>query len=218
MWTVFQPDGDDPEGEARAIAALRRVQPPTNEIPVPVPVTAVLGRSERCVVALTGVRAYTGGVQLDVALRMRPDDENPVDEAGLFPYPGTDLASLPLFGIQLEDGRSASSVDAIDPGEVADDELLLQDTGSGGGGGSWDTGYWLTPCPSGPVDLVFAWRAGGVPETVTRVDGELFAAASARATVLWPPSLPEGGPPQPPAIDLPADSWFARHRRGPAGA
>ena len=50
----------------------------------------------------------------------------------------------------------------------------------------------------------------GLPETATDLDGAAVRAAAEDVVVLWPWVPPSAlGPPEPPAPDVPADSWFA---------
>jgi len=73
MWSSGGWSGDEPDPEF-----FRRLSPPENEIPVAVPLNAVLGRTEDAAIALTGLQVYTTGVSFDLAVRVRswPDDDH----------------------------------------------------------------------------------------------------------------------------------------------
>ena len=53
------------------------------------------------------------------------------------------------FGVQFADGRKATNLNSpfggLDPDEVPDDGPVLSERSGGGGGGSWEQGYWLWP-------------------------------------------------------------------------
>lgn len=170
-----------------------RMNPPVNEIPVPLAWTAVVGRSADVAVAVVGARAYSNGVVLDlsVRLRTRPDDPHDLFDTGLFSSvfrePGPD--SL-LLTVEFADGRrSAGPAGPPTPDDLpADSPLLFQ----GGGGGSdliVDTTYFLTPLPpAGPVTVHCAWPAAGIAATRTEFDGSVLADAQRRVETLWPPA------------------------------
>jgi hypothetical protein len=49
----------------------------------------------------------------------------------------------------------------------------------------------------------------GLPETAVELDGTAIRAAAEEVVVLWPWVSPrQEGEPEPPARELPADSWF----------
>lgn len=206
----------------------RRSGPPDNEVPGLAGVSAVLARTEDMVVALTGARAYSTGVMLELAVRRRrdappeePDLHELVNGGRWHGAPWSRAGSGLLLGVQLADGRTATILDGP-PGVaswlgVASGEPVLAPTGGGGGGRRWDQSYWLTPLPVGDLVVVCAWVAAGIPETRTVIDGGPLAEAARRAVVLWPQEPERCYQSEPPAqLELPAGGWFeqAVRRRG----
>lgn len=206
-------DGEPPTPE-QIEEWQRLMQPPENELPAGVAVTAVLGRTADAAVGITQVEAFSGGFRFTLAVRLRtPVPDQP---GGLFhlvnthPHPASQVAveERLLFGIEYADGRRASTLDHRDP--FASRPLVLMQQGGGGGDTSVDQGYWVAPLPpDGPVTFVLAWPRFGIDETRTQVDGGLIRDAGARSEVLWPPPpRVEAGEPAPPP--RPATGWFAQ--------
>lgn len=222
MWsTGGGAPGEGPSPEQRE-AFERRMSPPDNEVPVGLPAGLVLGRADGVAVALTRILVHTGGVHLEVSVRLRAALREPHGLHGLLGH-GFDARSEDrlLLGVQFADGRRASTLDD-DPWRPFDDPgdgPRLVATAGQSDGRTAEQGYWLWPVPpAGPLTLVCAWPAMGVPETVTTLDGGAVAEAARRVEVLWPwePARAEPHvPPAPPSV--PEGSWFSRRRR-PGGA
>jgi hypothetical protein len=184
----------------------------------------LLGRTEELAVGITAVEAHTGGFSFNLAVRLRnerigglghrlyelivghshPNAEPPAADERL------------LLGLEYADGRIATNINPrpwpADPaaGEFAEDEVMLTQSQGGGGGRSFDQGYWVTPLPSpGPLAFVCAWPARGIAETHTTVDATLIIEAAAPARVLWPRQPDEPQPSAPPPTPPPSSGWFA---------
>ena len=211
------PHGEEPDAEA--MLRQRRMSEPENEVPAPVPFTAVLGRTDDLAVCIVGMHAYSTGVSFRLAVRLRRhrrDLGHRLFDMVSGHGPDTPVEDRLLLGVEYADGRSADTVrsDWFGAQDVTEDQLVLSPGGGGGGGLSYDQRYWLSPLPPpGPVAFVCAWPALDLPESTAECDGQLLIDAAARAHVLWPPAQhqfePEP-PPEPP--DLPA-GWFSRERR-----
>jgi len=191
MWSQTFGAGDD--GTSRPVW-----QPPDNELPVGVPVAALLARTDDVAVALVGAQVYSSGVSLDVVVSARSVTE----EISELVFGGRRGRGL-LMGVEFADGRRGSLHG--DGGDV-----LLTSRGGGGGGRSVQQGFWLHPVPPpGPLAVVALAPGLGVEETRTELDGGLFAAAVDGVVELWPWEPEEAGPglvePDP---DLPEGSWF----------
>jgi hypothetical protein len=195
---------------------LRRFSAPENEVPVTVPVRALLARTDDAAVTLTGVQVFSTGTGFTLAVRCRPE-ALPDGEAELHELlwqgrrgRGTAL----LVGVEFADGRRASNLPDRDPFAAGGDpEDLVFTQGSGSGDRlTVEQEWWLSPLPpAGPLRVVVRCDLLGLPETVTELDGAAIRAAAEDVVVLWPwvpPHVLE--PSEPPAPDVPADSWFAR--------
>ena len=74
QYSSYSADPDRPSADEMA-AVHRRMNPPVNELPVPLPVNLVVARAENVVVALSGVNVYSAGFAftLRIQLRTRPE-------------------------------------------------------------------------------------------------------------------------------------------------
>ncbi|BDO42105.1 hypothetical protein [Cellulomonas sp. NTE-D12] len=214
------PDAD-PESRAAHEAFLMRLRRPENEIGSAVPVSVVLVRTDDVAVAITSVTAFTTGVALTVAVRMRVPPAG-LDRPGdlyrlvsLYPQPDVPLDRRLLFGVEYADGRAATNLsdDFGSPAPSAD-EPMLAPTGGGGDEFSVDHAYFLSPVPpDGPLAFVCSWPVCGIPETRHVVEHLELTTASARSTILWPRQPAIDAPPPPPKRELPTTGWFAQAAR-----
>jgi hypothetical protein len=207
MWTVGAPDGDDEQ--------FRRFSAPENEVPAAVPVSALLARTDSSALTLTGVQVFSTGIAFTIGLRCRPE-ALPAGEADLGSLlwrgrrgPETEL----LVGVEFADGRRTSNLlGRHRTGPPDGPEALVFNQGSGSGQQlTVEQEWWLSPLPpAGPLRVVVRCDLLGLGETSTELDGAAIRAAAEGVVVLWPwvsPSSVE--PPEPPAPDVPGDSWFA---------
>lgn len=211
----------DPNSQARQEAFLARVRRPENEIGSVVPLSVVLARTGDVAVAVTSATAFTTGVVLTLAVRLRvppPGLDRPGDLYRLVsPYPQLDvpLDRRLLFGVEYADGRTATNLtdDFGSPAPDADAPMLAP-TGGGGDEFSVDHAYFLSPVPpDGPLTFVCSWPGFGIPETRQIVEPLELTTASTRSTVLWPRQTAITTPPPPPQHELPTTGWFARATR-----
>jgi hypothetical protein len=203
MWTTgFSHDAPDPE-------FIRRISPPENEIPVGLPVAAVLARTDDVAIALIAVRVYTTGVSFDLAVRVRAWPETTRHGLSELVFGHDSSPGRLLVGVELSDGRRASNLEARGPRPDNSDMVFLASGGSGGQL-SVDQSWWLSPLPpEGPVRFVVSCGGLGMEETTTEVDGTALRRAAEGVTTLWPWMPPDFGERPPPPEDLPDDSWFA---------
>jgi len=196
---LFSDDADD-------LAQTRlRYAPPDNEAPGAVGVSGVVGRSADAAILLVGLARYTGGVQIDLAIRRRLDPE-PNDQLD------ARFDSGLLVGVELADGRTVVAGYRDWTASPSPDEPALVHRGGGGGGREWSSTLWLTPAPPpGDLVLVAACPSLGVDESSVTVPAEALRAAADKAEVLWPREPDRAHPAvQPPPVDVPPGGWFER--------
>lgn len=190
------PPPREPEPEPRQPEWLG---PPDNELGVAVPVRVVLARTADVAVAVADVVAYSTGIELGLAVRLRTVDEldDPYGMRYARPRAGrADLAGEFLrFGVELADGSRATNIDAIpfgDPERTLSSPVLVP-RGGGGGGRTWDQRMWLWPLPpAGTLAFACEWPKRGIELTRAEVDTAPILAAAAAAEQLW-----QGGGPTP---------------------
>jgi hypothetical protein len=162
-------------------------------IPGPVPVRAVLIRTDDVAVAVSSVRAYLNGFEFTLHTRLRREDDarpslaDPLEWHGHGRQHPDDVLRL---GIMYADGRRAAATGGhpwpLEDGTSAERLVLLQD-GGGGSDRRWDGDFWVHPLPSdGPVTFVTSWLKYGVAESRADIDGTAIREAARHAVILWP--------------------------------
>jgi len=190
---------------------LRRFGPPENEVPVAVPLNAVLARTGDVALALLRLQVYSTGLTFDLILRCRASAVSGGRGLDTILWRHGPEASPLLVGLEFPDGRRVTSAGRPFPGSAGPDDVVFHESSSSGGGLSCDQSWWLSPLPpGGPLRLVVRCEPLGIADTTTELDGAAIAAAAAGVTELWPWEPPPQMPPpgdRPP--DVPGDSWFA---------
>ena len=157
--------------------------PPENFVGATVPFDLVLANTGDVAVTVGGMTAYPTGVAFEVrVLRREPGSE---DVFFRMHHPGPGGLRL---GVELADGsRAIADRGAGEPGRGP----TL--TARGGGGGlSYQLGFWLWPLPpAGPLRFACTWPDEGIDETTAELDAPIREAA-ARAVELWPDERPVG--------------------------
>lgn len=167
--------------------------PPENEIGVLVPVQVELVHARDIGASVVGVVACSTGFTVRISTRDRPDGAA-AGQPMIRPWAsGEDQFR---FGVGFSDGRKATNVQPRPlPGDEAPPIRLSMQGGSGGGGLSWDVGYWVYPLPPpGPVIFAAEWAKYGVAEQIHEVEAELIIEAAARAEKLWDDPRPFAAP------------------------
>ena len=198
----------------------RRMGPPDNEVPGAIPFHAVLGRTDDFALALVGADAYSTGIVLSFAARLRYSDQEDNDlHEQLYSHRRGPSAGQLLIGVAYPDGQAATNVAARPYREMLREldkpqQPMLVQRGGGGGGREFGFSMWLAPLPPpGDLTIVIEWPARGIPETHTTIPADVTAAGVAATVELWPwePATDGDERPVPDPPDLPEGGWFAKH-------
>ena len=166
-------------------------EPPEAEIPGIVQIdTLVLARSGQVAVAVTGLSAYSTGIEIFMTARMRPSASRPEQH---LPGGPRDLAASRRsfrFGLQFADGGKAVGSLGHRPDHDAEPAgPVLYPFAGGGGPHSFVSRWWTWPLPpAGPLEFVCEWPALDIGESRARTDAELILDAARRSIQLWPES------------------------------
>jgi len=198
---------------------------PQDEVPVVLPLAAVLAQTEHVALVLTDVRVHREGVELGVDRMLRRgelDDEAwwAIEPRFSGHFRGGPMPSVvaPLrFGLELADGTRV-----VDEGvphfrppaeDLPHDAFTVARTGGGGGGGeefrAMRDGLWLYPVPpAGPIALVLRWPDLGIAETRFEIAAQDWPSLASQARPVWPdsPSPGSGLSGRGWAVMLPSDS------------
>jgi len=208
-------DGTSPSPE-QLREFQRRMGPPENELPGAIAFHAVVGRTDQLVVAIIGADAYSTGISISIAVRLRHSDRSDLAHELFGHRRGGASGERLLVGVAYPDGRTATNVSAPsfpDPLTGPDQPTLAQ-AGGGGGGRSFNTRYWLSPLPPpGDLTIVVAWPGHDIDETHTPIPADLIAEGLAHNIELWPwePHADHDDPPAPEPPVVPEGGWFAEH-------
>jgi hypothetical protein len=176
----------------------RWMQPPKDEIPARVPLSALLARTGDVAFVMPDIEVYSDGCyfRLQWTLRRgaRTDAEWQRTQSAFLEHRGflmTESETGLRFGVQFSDGTRVIHT----PGYLLDEDatapvntLWFQ---TSGGSGDDDRsvqrgGLWLWPLPPpGPLSVVFEWGAFGIPQTDFEVDATALLATSKNVRPLW---------------------------------
>ena len=172
--------------------------PPDDELPVCVPLALVLARSNRAVIALSHVTAYSTGIAIEFVVQSRGVPEREAQrlfhEQHMPPIEGDPAPAFLRVGVELADGSRASNIggrhQSHDPERPPDGPILMQHGGGGGSSGqgrvTMRPGFWMWPVPPpGVVRLLCEWPLLDIPLSSVELDGAALRAASERAVRLW---------------------------------
>jgi hypothetical protein len=166
-------------------------EPPEAELPGIVSIgTLLLGRTDEVAVALTGMSAFSAGIEIFLTARIRLSASHPGEH--LSGGPGDLAAARRSFrlGLQYSDGvkvtGSGSGSGRPDRDSEPAGPVLYQFAG-GGGPRSFVSRWWTWPLPpAGPLEVVCEWPAFGIAESRAVIDGQLILDAAGRSVRLWP--------------------------------
>jgi hypothetical protein len=165
-------------------------EPPEAEFPGIVPIDSILlGQTGQVAVAVTGLSAFSAGIEIFVTARIRPSADHPAQH---LPGGPRDLAASRRsfrLGLQFADGSKAAGSPA--GGRPDHDSRpagpVLYPVAGGGGPHSFISRWWSWPLPpAGPLEFVCEWPAFEIPESRAAVDAKLIRDAAGRSIRLWP--------------------------------
>jgi hypothetical protein len=171
--------------------------PPQDELGVCLPVSRVLGRSDRAVIALKSITVHSTGMLLElvaVARGLRQAEANGLFHQQHLADPEEGLPDgFIRVGLEYGDGTRVSNLDRRhlwQSDQEPDGPVLYQASGGGGqtgrGGVSMSPAYWLWPLPpAGSLDLAVEWPALGIKLSRTQFEGDAIAGTAQRARSLW---------------------------------
>jgi hypothetical protein len=161
--------------------------PPESEIPAIVPIdTLQFAQSEQAAIAIIGISAYSQGIEIFVAQRIRPDtpglDEDPAPDA-LTRTP-TEPQSFEI-SLRLADGSEV--ITGRSQGDAKPAGPILRSRRGGGTAHSVLSRWWAWPLPpKGPLEFVCQWPMYEIAETRIGIDAQLILDAAQRSIRLWP--------------------------------
>ncbi len=170
-------------------------EPPEAELPGIVRIdTLVLGRTDQLAVAVTGMSAFSNGIEIFLTARIRPSADHPEEH---LPGGPRDLAASRQsfrLGLQFSDGgKAVGRPGGGRPGGGRPDHdsepagPVLYPFAGGGGPHSFISRWWTWPLPpAGPLELVCEWPTFGVAESRASLDAQLILDAAGRSIRLWP--------------------------------
>jgi hypothetical protein len=148
--------------------------------------TLQFAQSEQAAIAIIGISAYSQGIEIFVAQRIRPGvpgfDEDPAPAA--LSRPRTEPQSFEI-SLRLADGHEVIS--GRSPGDAKPAGPILRPRGGGGTAHSVLSRWWAWPLPPrGPLEFACRWPMYGIAETRVAIDAQLILDAAQRSIRLWP--------------------------------
>jgi hypothetical protein len=177
---------------AREPALARRHhpwEPPEAELPGIVPIdTLLLGRTDEVAVAVTGLSAFSTGIEIFLTARIRPSADHPEEH---LPGGPRDLAASRhsfRLGLQFSDGGKVAGSPGSRPDHASEPAgPVLYPIAGGGGPHTFVSRWWGWPLPpAGPLEFVCEWTAAGIAESRAGIDAQLVLDAARRSVRLWP--------------------------------
>jgi hypothetical protein len=178
---------DMPAAEPAPPRRHRPWEPPEAEFPGIVQLeTLLLARTDQVAVAVTGLSAFSNGIEIFLTARIRPGQPQQHLPGG-----PRDLAAFRhsfRFGVQFSDGSKATGHSGRRPdhdGEPAGP--VLYPFAGGGGPHSFISRWWTWPLPpAGPLEFVCEWPTFDIAEARAGIDAQLILDAARRSIRLWP--------------------------------
>lgn len=170
---------------------------------VPVPMSALLAKTQRVALALTHVEAYPNGFTFELVIMSNPMGPRAGLHAGPFGMGGPRARRGPRIGFEFADGkrvgdgiappgvpmRAGAQTTVFGPPKDAEGiptEPVLRHHGGGGNGQHFAMRFWCFPLPPpGPLKVFTEWMGADIPETVTVLEAAPILDASSRVVTIW---------------------------------
>jgi hypothetical protein len=192
----FSYGGDDAEPESAERILPTWFGPSEDELGVCVPQALILGRSERAVVALGHITAYSTGLSFEFLARAKGLREREAQRLMHEQHVLDDELSdgVLRLGLEFADGSRASNL--VDRRRLwgspkqPEQPVLIQQGGGGGSSGAGNfmlrPGYWLWPLPpAGEMVVYVEWPALGIALERTALDVGPILKAAGESLRLW---------------------------------
>lgn len=164
-------------------------EPPRGVLPGYSSQRAVIFKSDDALLVVDRFLAYPTGFEFTLSLFLRGPSDETVDMPWELHRPGR--SHLPedflRFGLQFGDGSKWTNLvwrhplpneDPVGP--------VVVGRGGGGGGDTWEMGYWVWPLPpEGDLTFVASWPVRGIPESRAVVDAGEIRARAEDAETIW---------------------------------
>lgn len=166
---------------------------PDLTLPMAVPTTFVVARTDDLAIGIHSICAYPAGFEFTVST-LSLVERGHLHATGSLEHMvrGGQLRELPgefmRLGIVFSDGRNATNLGSSGPPSTAgSSDPMLQAGGGGGGRRRQDYAYYVWPLPpEGPLRFVCEWPAYGIPESSVSVEAGPILEAAHQAIALWP--------------------------------
>lgn len=181
---------------------ITSVGPPSDEVGVPTTFTPVVFEGDEAAVALSGLTVYSEGVDLVLAVRWAPEQEEGTQSRSGGPLspdmsgdPPTSAEDLPdrllRVSVTYPDGSVASATDqllATVSGEEPEEPVLSPYAGMGSQA-SWDEQLWAEPLPDsgdGTLEIAVEWPEYGIDDSAElEITGGDVSDAAEQVVTLW---------------------------------
>lgn len=189
-------------------------RPPANELPVHVPISGVLNRTDEIVFALTSTVVYSGGVKWEIEIFKRTPTVTMGSHGFGRPETGPSTSAPFLLGFEWADGTTSSNMPMQNAGG-------LRHNGGGGGAQHVQVHLFLDHLPpAGPFRIITAWPFFDIPEQQVSFDADLIVDAANQVEQLWElveitrDTFKDGQPrvaPEDAMLVMPRTGWFGEH-------
>ena len=169
----------------------------------PVPLSALLAKTDRCAIALSHLEAYPNGFAFEIVIVGNPMGPRTGPQTGPLGMGRPFALRGPRVGMELADGKRVGDGVAL-PGvpiiagrhttvpilkkdkQGIPTEPILRHQGGGGGNQHFAMRYWCFPLPPpGPLKVFTEWASAEIAETMTMLDAGPILDASTRVVTIW---------------------------------